>query len=226
MCSQPVAVSGSSFGFGATARVRVGVRGRIVVFVVVVPHPHLRLAPRVRRVPVARLSLDVPLVPAAAHDVARISSPRHARPSISSHRSASSVVRLRPRDRVVVVSFRFVSSGRCDSRNRVARRESRARRSRVVASRSRSRSRSRSSSRSRSRRRLDAPPRRRIARVAVASNRARASDAPDAAGVASGGRAVDRRDCAIADRRATSRFWALQYGIFVHVRSHAQTVGR
>ena len=67
---------------------------------------------------------------------------------------------------------------------------------------SRSRSSSRSSSRSRSRRRLDAPPRRRIARVAVASNRARASDAPDAAGVASGGRAVDRRDCAIADRRA------------------------
>ena len=68
--------------------------------------------------------------------------------------------------------------------------------------RSRSRSRSSSRSRSRSRRRLDAPPRRRIARVAVASNRARASDAPDAAGVASGGRAVDRRDCAIADRRA------------------------
>jgi len=97
---------------------------------------------------------------------------------------------------------------------------------RRVASRSRSSSRSSSRSRSRSRRRLDAPPRRRIARVAVASNRARASDAPDAAGVASDARAVDRRDCAIADRRATSRFRALQYGIFVHVRSHAQTVGR
>jgi aarF domain-containing kinase len=152
-----VAVSGSSFGFGATARVRVGVRGRIVVFVVVVPHPHLRLAPRVRRVPVARLSLDVPLVPAAAHDVARISSPRHARPSISSHRSASSVVRLRPRDRVVVVSFRFVSSGRCDSRNRVARRESRARRSRVVASR-RGRGRGRRRGRGRGRVVASTPP--------------------------------------------------------------------
>ena len=98
----------------------------------------------------------------------------------------------RPRRRRFV-SFRLERSMRFAQSRRATRiaRASVARRR--VASRSRSSSRSSSPSRSRSRRRLDAPPRRRIARVAVASNRARASDAPDAAGVASGGRAVDRR---------------------------------